>query len=445
MNVIFRRIRQNRLFSAIYILGSALSIASAMLIVVYLYVKIADIYPENDRSDIYEIYNFAPMLKKADRYAIGMGEGGFSASFADEIRKAAAPADVVATEFMDYDDGRVMIQPGQGRLPFNVTARYVDLAFFSLFDYELLCGTLFSEQHFETELQVVVITDKLATRLFGSPEEAVGKEIRAAYKPYIVRGVIREPSFLMQDSYGQVFFPYLADYWARKSFLSSDDDVNALSQYSGRFKIWAKVSGDAAADSIDSNIRQLMRSAELIHTTSTDSLQMNMPPITSIPAKTLKPSRGRFGLTDLMLKYGVVILILLIVPAVNLGGLIAGHMEMRLPEMGVRKSFGAGRRRLLLSVLAENMVLTTAGGLLGLAVSLTLVWQWRDWMFFLDDNIMADAPASVSLTVTPEMMFAPAILAIAFVLCLIVNVMAAMIPAWWSLRRPIVESLAENK
>ena len=170
MNVIFRRIRQNRLFSAIYILGSALSIASAMLIVVYLYVKISDIYPENDRSDIYEIYNFAPMLKKADRYSIGMGDGGFSASLADEIRKAAAPADVVATEFMDYDDGRVMIQPGQGRLPFNVTARYVDLAFFSLFDYELLCGTLFSEQHFETELQVVVITDKLATRLFGSPE-----------------------------------------------------------------------------------------------------------------------------------------------------------------------------------------------------------------------------------------------------------------------------------
>ncbi|MDE6461423.1 MAG: ABC transporter permease [Muribaculaceae bacterium] len=445
MKAIFRQIRQNRLFSAIYILGSALSIASAMLIVVYLYVKTADIYPEHDRSDIYEVYNFQPMMKRNGGYTIGMAEGGFSASFADEIRKAMASADVVATEFMDYDDGQVMIHPGEGRLPFNVTARYVDVPFFSLFDYEVLHGTLFTQEDFDSKVKVAVITDRLAARLFGSPELAVGKEIRASYVSYTVRGVIREPSFLMQDSYGQVFFPYITNFFSTYSMPEHDADLVALRLYVGQYKLWARVSGDAAADSIYTKIHELMRSAELLHTASGDSLCMNMPPIASIPAKALKVSGGRFSPADMMMKYGVVILILLIVPAVNLGGLIAGHMETRLPEMGVRKSFGARRRRLLLSVLAENMVLTTAGGLVGLAVALTLVWRWRDWMFFLDDNIMADAPSSVSLTVTPEMMFAPAILAIAFVLCLIVNVIAAMVPAWWSLRRPIVESLAENK
>ncbi|MDE6166288.1 MAG: hypothetical protein K2F58_04250, partial [Muribaculaceae bacterium] len=50
-------IRNNRFFKTTYILGSALSIASAMLIVVFLYVKTADIYPENDRSDIYILEN----------------------------------------------------------------------------------------------------------------------------------------------------------------------------------------------------------------------------------------------------------------------------------------------------------------------------------------------------------------------------------------------------
>ncbi|MDE5913557.1 MAG: ABC transporter permease, partial [Muribaculaceae bacterium] len=91
------------------------------------------------------------------------------------------------------------------------------------------------------------------------------------------------------------------------------------------------------------------------------------------------------------------------------------------------------------------MVLTAAGGILGLAISVLLVWKWREWVFFLNDNILADAPAGVSLTLTPEMLFAPTVLAVAFVLCLLVNVMAAMIPAWWALRRPIVESLSENK
>ena len=40
------------------------------------------------------------------------------------------------------------------------------------------------------------------------------------------------------------------------------------------------------------------------------------------------------------------LLVLLLVPALNLSGMIASRMESRLAEMGVRKSFGAGRGKL---------------------------------------------------------------------------------------------------
>lgn len=47
----------------------------------------------------------------------------------------------------------------------------------------------------------------------------------------------------------------------------------------------------------------------------------------------------------------LVLLVLLLVPALNLSGMISSRMEGRLAEMGVRKSFGAGRKILLSQVM----------------------------------------------------------------------------------------------
>ena len=125
--------------------------------------------------------------------------------------------------------------------------------------------------------------------------------------------------------------------------------------------------------------------------------------------------------------------------------MISGNMETRMPEMGVRKSFGAGRGRLLRSVLSENFALTSIGAVLGLVIAVVLVWGWKDWIFFLDDSIMADAPESVSVIITADMLFAPLVFAIAFVVTFMLNLFSAMLPVWWSLRNPIVKSLSEKK
>lgn len=439
---VFRRIKQNPLFSAIYVTGSALSIASAMIVVIYVYVNMADIYPEHDRSNIYEVYGMEPLHKKGYN-AVGSGKSGFSPFLADKLKNSITCAEEIATEQQVYQvRNRIIIDPADGSLPFAVVGKYVDVPFFNIFGYEMLYGELFTSNDFDSGYCTVMITDKLATRLFGDPESAVGKSIDVCYDDYLIRGVIREPNFLLQNSYGQIFFPYTIRHDQGRYY---SDGMEKISAVAGQLRLWVKVRDGHAADSLQQQVNDVIRATEAMLTQPDDSLILTLDPIRSITAKNFMAEDGHFTLADMLRKYGVIILILLIVPALNLGGLIAGNMESRLPEMGVRKSFGAGRRRLLASVLSENMVLTAAGGILGLAISMLLVWKWREWVFFLDDNIMADAPAGVSLTLTPEMLFAPTVLAVAFVLCLLVNVMAAMIPAWWALRRPIVESLSENK
>ena len=43
-------IRQNKLFSSLYVLGTGLAIAMTMIIAIVYYIKIAPIYPEVNRS-----------------------------------------------------------------------------------------------------------------------------------------------------------------------------------------------------------------------------------------------------------------------------------------------------------------------------------------------------------------------------------------------------------
>jgi len=77
----------------------------------------------------------------------------------------------------------------------------------------------------------------------------------------------------------------------------------------------------------------------------------------------------------------LVLLVLLLVPALNLSGMISSRMEGRLAEMGVRKSFGAGRKILLSQVMWENLLLTALGGALGLLLAWLALYVGREWIF----------------------------------------------------------------
>ena len=55
----FALIREDKLFSAIYVAGTAVAIASAMVIAIFLNIKLADIPPESNRSrTLYPLFGF---------------------------------------------------------------------------------------------------------------------------------------------------------------------------------------------------------------------------------------------------------------------------------------------------------------------------------------------------------------------------------------------------
>ena len=120
-------------------------------------------------------------------------------------------------------------------------------------------------------------------------------------------------------------------------------------------------------------------------------------------------------------------------------------MDERLSEMGIRKSFGASRRALLHQILNENLWLTLFGGLFGLIFSWILLFTSRSWMFSLFDDYIDEMPDGLNYTLSGDMLFAPAVFLIAFAVCIILNLLSALLPAWYSLRKPIVNSLYDKR
>ena len=115
----------------------------------------------------------------------------------------------------------------------------------------------------------------------------------------------------------------------------------------------------------------------------------------------------------LVLIYIVVITILLLVPAINLSGITLSRMRRRMEEIGVRRAFGATRGELLRQVLAENLVVTLMGGVLGLILSYIAVLCMRDWLL----NTSMSGYYGVDTQVSAGMVIQP------FVLCLCVIVL----------------------
>ena len=144
--------------------------------------------------------------------------------------------------------------------------------------------------------------------------------------------------------------------------------------------------------------------------------------------------------------WGGLLIVFLIVPALNLSGMIAGRMDGRLPEMGICKAFGATRRYLLRQVLNENLVLTLIGGCLGLLISWSVLVAGRHWVFdFFSPGFYIFTENTDDVLLTGEMLFSPWIFLSAFLVCAVLNVASAMIPAWNALRTEIVYSLNQKK
>lgn len=428
----FTLLKQNRLFSMLYIVGTGLAIAMTVIVAVVYYVKLAPIYPEENRKNTLYLTHVSFKSEQESRTY----QSALSYRALQEWIYPLKNVVAVSARFsnaMDY-----YVQPADRSGDFRPALKLVDPAFFRIYALQFLEGHPFTEADLASGIHTAVISDDLARRLFGATEGVVGRSFSMDYVNYHVCGVVRGASFLTRQSYAQVYVPYSIE-------SNYKDPVVSSFPYCGLFNVTFLVKDNAQAKALRAEIKDLTRR---VNTQYKGQWQMELwEQPTSHVLSVFKdyPADTSFSSWKVAGRLILWVLVLLVVPSLNLNGLIASRMESRLPEMGVRKSFGASRSALLSQVMWENFFLTLVGGLLGLLVAWIMLYVGREWIFMLFDSWPMDIPEGANLYVSGEMLFAPVVFLIAFLLCLVLNLLSALWPAWMSLRKPIVYSLYEKR
>ncbi len=422
-------LRQNRTFSALYIAGTAVPLALTMLVVIWFHIRISPVYPELHRDNLYE-------LKRVTWYhdTGSMSSGTCSLPLIrDWFYPLQSAEAVTAIYYRNWSPSYIRLPDGVSELA--VRCKSTDPAFFRVFDFRFVDGGPFTEADLHNRRCCAVLAASTARRLFGT-EQAAGRHFTMDYREYTVTGVVRDASTLTPLSFGQVYQPYscLPDY---------EQMIRETERPTGAFTACFRTTGKEQARRMLADISNLVHRYNLSHAAEEDSLDL-MGPL-PVWKSNLIPGKKATALRPFMLLAGGLIALFLLVPALNLSGMIANRMEGRQAEMGICKAFGAGRNYLLRQVIHENLLLTLAGGALGLILSWSILALGSKWVFRMLDPFKFLQVDGVDILFTPSMLFSPRVFACAFLFCVVLNLASALIPAWKALRKPIVESLNQKK
>jgi ABC-type antimicrobial peptide transport system, permease component len=319
-----------------------------------------------------------------------------------------------------------------------------DPSFFRLYDLDFLSGRPFSEKEFRQGERVCVITDKVAERIGDATHVSIDDS--SGSHSFRVVGVVKTVSSLMENATADIYVPYSVKVGGYSDPDHCIDQVSYSGQLNVRLLLREGYSRQDFLDEIEPLRRQY--NAVMNARLGKDWGEWRIDADTHF-FKTLNFFNHSDG-QDLAMKAkeltppALLMLLFLLLPAINLSGLMSNRMEARRAEMGIRKAFGGKRRTLLNEVIHENLVLTLLGGIVGWLLS---------WLFitavcntevvhkmFLDLSHVGNEPS-----LDFQMFFTPTLFLVAFACCAVLNLMAALIPAWHSLRKPIVESLNQKR
>lgn len=417
----FTILKQNPLLSTISILGTAFAITMIMAIVITWQTKYADLEPEVNRS---RCLYFSAMHVQGKENKDWNNFGKPSAAFMKECIQPL-PEVEACTAFSTADVALVSLTDGNNRL--KVDAMSTDPDFWKIFKLQFLDGKSFTEAERGGDMQSVVISASVARKLFGTTE-AAGRQMLLNREVVRIIGVVKDISVTAKDAYAQVWSMYH----------SNELNVTGWWSYNGNrtIAVLARTPDDfpAIKQGVEKRVKDVnagLEQRQIDIMEQPDNIVAHVNHVWS----NIGPN-----LPMLYLQYGIALFIILLVPSLNLCGLSNSRMQQRVSELGVRKAFGATDGTLVRQILNENLVLTLIGGVVGLIFSYLAVYAMRTWLFTNSDNIGTAGDFSLSMGA----LFSPAVFVLAFVFCLLINLLSAGLPAWFATRRTIVDSLNDK-
>lgn len=409
----WRLLRQNRLAALLSILGTALAICMIMVFVILFIANIAAFKPESHRADTYYV-TYVKTEGKADGRRIAMT--GLGLPFIKECFYPLKSAEAVTAVVRDIWQKQILLSM-DGRNTVTASILETDTAFWHVYNFDFVTGNPFSKATFESGLHEAVISEKVARSIFGT-EQVVGKELKINFQVYRVCGVVKDVSRFADKAWADVWIPYTAGthlFYNMEGIGGSFECYMLLKKGHNREDLRQELL--KRIDNFNAGLSDVQ--ANILH-----------QPFSHLE-KWMGGENSEVSVGKVFLRFGVIAFIILLVPALNISGIILAWTRKRIPEFALRQAYGATRQRIMSQVLLENLLVTLIGGLLGFILSYVALACMSDWLM-----ITSLGQEQLSLQMVNGWVFIAV-----FILCLLLNLLSAVFPAWKATRQQISEAL----
>jgi putative ABC transport system permease protein len=277
-------------------------------------------------------------------------------------------------------------------------------------------GRLFSDdEELEGSHYVVILSDRLWKRRYGSAPDVVGQRITINGESYAVIGVMPEAyefprpwSSMTEDP--ELWLPLV---------LPRDGSGRGSHQYASVGRLRDQVTVEQA----EADLRGIAASLAEQYPASNAQVTVWIDPL-------MQRSLG-YVKSFLLILLAVVGLVLLIACA-NVASMLLARGTTRTTELAIRASMGAGRGRLVRQLLTESMILSVLGGLIGVIFAL---WGVEA----LKERIPAYIPRVEGIQVDGQVLLYSILISVA------TGLIFGLAPALFASRTDLVGSLKEGQ
>jgi putative ABC transport system permease protein len=317
---------------AIAVLSLAIGIAANTTIFSAVDVFMLRPLPYPDSDELYSVYT-----TNRER---GWNRVSFSVPDFVDLRERSRALDVAATRYMSFN-------LSAGDRPERLSGVQVSSNFFRMLGVQPARGRAFTpEEEVEGRHQVAIISDGVWQRRFGGDPDVLGRVVLLDGEQYTIVGVM-PPKFWFLRPGTEIWVPF---------YITGDEHRN--SHYIGvRARLRPGATPEQAQVEADRIAGQL--AAEYADTNAGNGAVLI----------TLHRDVFNEGFRTGCLTSTVAVLFLLLIACANVANLLLTHAAGREREVAVRTALGADRSRIVRQFLTEALILSVAGAILGLGLS----------------------------------------------------------------------------
>ncbi|WP_029906577.1 ABC transporter permease [Prevotella sp. 10(H)] len=398
-------LKQNKFISIITIAGTALAITMIMVIIVTESIKNTSIAPEVNRNRTMYIKHEIKKSKDGSSWSMG---SLYYKTYKEYLSELATP------EYISVVKKYVAMATTEGNPELQQVGYCAsDYNYWKIMSFSFVEGKPFTNEDFDSGLKKVVLSESTAHSLFGN-NPALGKTVEVDFIPYTVTGIVKDVSPVFTFAQAEIYLP-----------------ITSLEEYEGGACSLLLVAKDK--DDFNTIAEEVRAQERKFNATSADENLTILGPYDHktqiLNTKAEEPDAA--GENRKMI---FIFCVLLLIPAVNLSSFSLSRIKKRTEEIGIRKAFGAKRHVILFQVLYENFITSITGGVIGLILSYIVVIWLKEWLLNLGDESSIPLETFISL---------PVFLGV-FIVCLLLNMLSAGIPAYRASKISIVDSINQN-